>query len=90
MTRPLLCYEEELLEVDGEYDYYSRSYKFSPVYESDTRGVILTAAFRMCRECHSAISSMGGGGARYVCLSCYPALKLKDFAEGHTHTMLGE
>jgi hypothetical protein len=87
--RALLCYEEELLEVDGEYDYHSRSYKFRPVYESG-RGMFVTAAFRMCRECNAAISSMGGGGNRYVCLTCYPALKVADFAEGHTHAMSGE
>ena len=86
MTRKLLCYEEELLEVNGEYDYYSRSYQFSPVYES-VRGMITTAAFRLCRECNTPISSMGGGGSRYVCLKCYPVLKLRDFAEGHTHTL---
>jgi hypothetical protein len=89
MTKELLCYDEELLEVDGEYDYYSRSYRFNPVYQSGP-GMISTAAFRMCRECHASISSMGGGGNRYVCLSCYPTLKLKDFAEGHQHTIVGE
>lgn len=86
MTRKLLCYEEELLEVNGEYDYHSRSYRFSPVYES-VRGMIATAAFRMCRECHTPISSMGGGGNRYVCLKCYPVLQLRDFTEGHTHEL---
>ena len=86
MTRPLLCYEEELLEVDGEYDYHSRSYRFSPVYES-ARGMISTAAIRVCRECRTPISSMGGGGNRYVCLKCYPVLKLRDFTEGHTHEL---
>lgn len=90
MTKELLCYDEEPLLVDGEYDYHSRSYRFSPVYQSDTRGFIMTAAFRMCRECGAAISSMGGGGNRYVCLKCYPVLKLRDFTEGHTHTIVGE
>jgi hypothetical protein len=84
MTKELLCYEERLLEVDGEYDYHARSYQFSPVYES-ARGTVTTAALRMCRECNAIISSMGGGGNRYVCLKCYPVLKLRDFAEGHTH-----
>jgi hypothetical protein len=82
--KKLLCYEEELLEVDGEYDYHSRSYQFRPVYES-ARGMISTAAIRVCRECHTPISAMGGGGNRYVCLTCYPVLKLRDFAEGHEH-----
>lgn len=86
MTKKLLCYEEELLEINGEYDYVSRSYQFRPVYES-TRGMISTAAFRMCRECNTPISSMGGGGNRYVCLKCYPVLKLADFSGGHTHTI---
>lgn len=89
MTKELLCYEERLLEVDGEYDYHSRSYQYSPVYESG-RGMIATAAFRFCRECNATISSMGGGGNRYVCLKCYPVLKLRDFTEGHTHTIVGE
>jgi len=86
MTKELLCYDEQLLEVDGDYDYYSRSYQFRPVYESG-RGMIATAALRMCRECNVIISSMGGGGNRYVCLKCYPVLKLRDFAEGHPHTI---
>jgi hypothetical protein len=86
MTKELLCYQEQLLIVDGEYDYHSRSYQFMPVYESG-RGTVVTAAFRMCRECDATISSMGGGGNRYVCLKCYPVLKLRDFAEGHTHKL---
>ena len=87
--RKLLGYDEELLEVNGEYDYYSRSYVFRPIYEVQ-RGAIATAAMRMCRECGSIISSMGGGGNRYVCLKCYPVLKVADFSEGHTHAVKGD
>lgn len=86
MERKLLGYEENLLEVDGEYDYHSRSYQFSPVYEIP-RGAIATAAVLMCRECRGAIRGMGGGSTRSVCLKCYPTVKLRDFAEGHSHTV---
>lgn len=84
MTRKLIGYEENLLEVDGEFDYTARSYSFSPIYEN-APGMIATASMRMCRECRSVVSSMGGPGYRCVCLKCYPAVKLADFAQGHTH-----
>lgn len=86
MERKLLGYEENLLEVDGEYDYHSRSYQFSPVYEIP-RGAIATAALSLCRECRGIIRSMGGGSTRYVCLKCYPIVKTADFAEGHAHVI---
>jgi hypothetical protein len=82
--KKLIGYSERLLEVDGEYDYHSRSYQFDPIYETQ-RGFITTQAFRMCRECESVISSTGGPGYRSVCLKCYPVLKVKDFADGHQH-----
>lgn len=82
--RKILGYEERLLEVDGEYDYHSRSYIFDPIYEAG-KGFIVTQAFRMCRECGTVISSTGGPGYRSVCLKCYPVLKLTDFNEGHIH-----
>lgn len=84
---PLLGYEEQLKEVNGDYDYHSRSYVFSPIHEP-RRGTITTAALRLCRECRGVISSMGGGGNRCVCPKCYEVLKLADFAEGHEHIIL--
>jgi hypothetical protein len=84
--KKLLGYDERPLEVNGEYDYAERSYCFDPVYESQ-RGYIVTQAFRMCRVCGSVISSTGGPGHRSVCLQCYPAVKVADFAEGHTHVI---
>lgn len=86
MERKLLGYDENLLEVDGEYDYHSRSYQFSPIYEIQ-RGYIVTASMLMCRECRGIIRSMGGGSTRSVCLKCYPTVKLRDFAEGYTHNV---
>lgn len=86
-TQPVLGYEEELKEVDGEYDYQSRSYVFSPIHEPK-RGTITTAAVKLCRECRGVISSMGGGGNRYICPKCYQMLKLADFAQGHEHEIL--
>lgn len=83
----ILGYQEELLEVNGEYDYHSRSYHFTPIKETP-RGAIATAAMMLCKECRTVIKSMGGGGTRCYCLKCYDALKLFDFAEGHTHTIL--
>ena len=85
--RALLGYDEVLKEVNGGYDYHTRSYTFKPIYEGP-RGAITTAAIRCCRECRKVISAMGGPGIRSVCPSCYGTLKLRDFAEGHTHTML--
>ncbi len=82
----LIGYDERLVEVDGEYVYNGRSYIFDPIYEGRS-GMISTAAFRMCRECHGVISSMGGPGYRSVCLKCYDAVKLADFAEGHVHNV---
>lgn len=82
----ILGYTEELLEVDGEYDYQARSYKFEPV-RNLKRGMIATAAFLVCRDCHKPLRSMGGGGNRSLCLNCYDVLKLRDFAEGKTHTI---
>lgn len=87
--KELLGYNEELLEVDGEFDYVNRSYIFSPIYETPP-GYIVTQAVMMCRDCRSIIKYTGGGGNRYVCTKCYPALKLADFAEGHTHEILGK
>lgn len=84
MEQNLLGYSEELLEVDGEFDYHARSYRFSPIFDIQ-RGFIATAAVLSCRECRRIIRSMGGGSNRAVCLKCYPALKTADFAEGHTH-----
>jgi len=84
MQKTPLGYDEELLEVNGEYDYHGRSYRFSPIYEIQ-RGSIATAAMLMCRECRTVIRGMGGGSNRAVCLQCYPAVKLRDFSEGHTH-----
>ena len=88
MTNEILGYTEELLEVNGEYDYESRSYKFSPVREIP-RGAIATAALLMCRDCHTPLRSMGGGSHRALCLHCYDVLKLRDFAEGHEHYIFG-
>jgi hypothetical protein len=85
----ILGYTEELLIVDGGYDYHARSYIFEPIRHRN-RGAIATAAFLVCRECHEAIRSMGGGGNRSLCPQCYGVLKLRDFAEGHTHTVIGE
>lgn len=82
----VIGYEELLLEVDGEYDYYARSYHFRPINESK-RGMMTTAAVRLCRKCNALISSMGGPGYRSYCPSCYDLLKLQDFAEGHQHTI---
>ena len=86
MTNEILGYTEELLEVDGEYDYHSRSYIFEPVRDI-RRGFIATAAILMCRDCHKPLRSMGGGDNRSLCLNCYDVLKLRDFAEGKTHTI---
>ena len=82
----ILGYTEELLEVDGEYDYQARSYQFEPV-RNVKRGMIATAAFLVCRDCHKPLRSMGGGGNRSLCLNCYDVLKLRDFAEGKTHAI---
>ncbi len=92
MTK-ILGYREQPLRTESddneiEYDYYSRSYIFSPIKETP-RGAIVTAAVMMCEECGTAIKSMGGPGHRCYCLRCYDALKLFDFAEGHGHTILG-
>ena len=86
MEQKLLGYEENLLKVNGEYDYHGRSYHFRPIYEIP-RGAIATAAMSLCRECHGIIRSMGGGSTRYVCLKCYPAIKIADFAKGHVHVI---
>jgi hypothetical protein len=87
MSKKLLGYDETLREVNGEFDYEGRSYQFEPIYEIGP-GYIVTASFRLCRECNGVISSMGGPGYRSVCLKCYPVLKTRDFAEGHEHEML--
>ena len=84
----LLGYNERLVERDGEYDYVARSYIFDPICETP-RGFIVTQSVMLCRECRKIIKYTGGPGLRAVCLDCYPALKVADFAEGHTHT-LGE
>ena len=84
MTRKILGYSERILEVNGEYDYYGRSYQYDPIRESQ-RGTIATAAVILCQECRTMIKSMGGPGHRSLCLSCYPKVKLQDFAEGHAH-----
>ena len=86
-NRTLLGYEEQLKLVDGEYDYQSRSYVFSPIYDPGP-GSIVTAAFRVCRECRRVLSSMGGPGYRSYCPKCYEVLKLSDFAQGHEHIIL--
>ena len=90
--KTLLGYNENLLIVASDdnqigYDYHARTYKFSPIYPVPA-GRISTAAFRLCRECGSAISSSGGPGYRSVCLICYPLLKIADFAQGHEHEIV--
>lgn len=80
----ILGYDEQLLEVDGEYDYVSRSYVFNPIYEA-RKGYIVTQSIMMCRECSKIIKYTGGPGLRAICSACYPALKVRDFSEGHTH-----
>jgi len=90
--KTLLGYDETLLIVASDdnqigYDYSARTYKFRPIY-SKPPGSISTAAFRLCRECSTAISSSGGPGYRSVCLTCYPRLKIEDFAQGHEHEIL--
>lgn len=86
MKRKLQGYTENLLKVNGEYDYRGRSYLFSPIHDIEP-GYISTAALLLCRECHGIIRSMGGGSNRAVCLKCYPALKIADFAKGHVHVI---
>ena len=85
----LLGYNERLIESDGEYDYLKRSYIFDPIYAA-RKGYITTQAVMMCRECSDIIKYTGGPGLRSVCLKCYPALKMADFANGHQHTLFGE
>lgn len=90
--KTLLGYNESLLIVASDdnqtgYDYYARTYKFSPIYPV-APGSISTAAFRLCRECGGVISSSGGPGHRSVCLTCYPLLKIADFAQGHVHEIV--
>jgi hypothetical protein len=82
--RQILGYDEQLLERDGEYDYVARSYVFIPIYEA-RKGYITTQAVMTCRACRSIIKYTGGPGLRSICLDCYPALKVADFSEGHTH-----
>lgn len=84
MTNPILGYEERLTLVDGQYDFGTRSYIFDAIHKPEP-GSIVTQAFRLCRECKHIISSSGGPGWRSVCIGCYPALKIADFAQGHTH-----
>lgn len=84
MTRKLLGYDERLVERDGEYDYVARSYIFDPIYEA-RKGYIVTQSVMLCRECRGIIKYTGGPGMRSVCLNCYPALKVSDFAQGHEH-----
>ena len=88
----ILGYREQPLRTESEdnepaYDYYSRSYIFSPIKETP-RGAITTASVMICDECGSIIKSMGGPGHRCYCSKCYESLKLFDFSEGHTHTIL--
>lgn len=85
-NQTLLGYDEQPKELDGEYDYVARSYIFRPIYEAG-RGSITTAAFRLCRECHGAISASGGPGIRSVCLICYPIVQLQDFNSGYSHVI---
>lgn len=81
-----LGYNERLLEKNGEYNYGDRSYIFDPIYEAP-KGSIVTQAIMLCRECLGIIKYTGGPGMRSVCLKCYPALKVADFAQGHKHTI---
>lgn len=86
MTK-ILGYRENLkLKSDGGYDYQERSYTFRPIQESKP-GSIVTAAVMMCFSCRAVIKSMGGPGYRCYCVKCYEALKVADFAQGHTHTI---
>ena len=86
MQKKLLGYDERLVERDGEYDYVARSYIFDPIHETP-KGFISTQSLMTCRECRGIIKYNGGPGMRSVCLDCYPAVKVRDFAEGHTHVV---
>lgn len=89
----ILGYSEDPLKVESEegddpgWDWNARSYIFRPIHETP-RGAIATAAMMLCRDCSTVIKSMGGGGNRYYCVKCYEALKVIDFAEGHTHEIV--
>lgn len=86
----ILGYREDPKKLeDGDYDWYGnlRSYNFR-VIEEHKRGTIATAAVMMCHECRAMIKSMGGPGHRCFCVKCYEALKVADFAEGNTHTIV--
>lgn len=85
----ILGYREKPQRVPSDdnetaYDWDTRSYMFDPIVPTKP-GMISTAAMMLCQECRKTIKSMGGPGLRCYCVECYAILKIRDFAEGHSH-----
>lgn len=55
--------------------------QWEPIYPLK-KGYIATQAFILCRECRSAISSVGGPSYNSVCLGCWDNQRLFDFLDG--------
>lgn len=55
---------------------------WEPIYPPRP-GMIYTAAFMLCKDCGTVISSSGGPGYNCLCPSCYNKFKLVNFTEGN-------